>query len=103
MRTALLALLLAWGAPTQHIPPQPPPDFGSGSSGSGSGSAAVAPPVEAVHYDAMSRADFNSWAVRTNTPLYWIDDKNGNKAIDADEVAPLLFYPTDAGFWRDSS
>jgi len=50
-------------------------------------------------YDALSRADFNRWAVRTNTPVYWIEDTNQNGAIDPGEVAALLFYPSE-GHWQ---
>jgi hypothetical protein len=49
-------------------------------------------------YDALPRPDFNRWAARTNTPLYWIADGDGDRAIDADEVATLRFYPTE-GRW----
>jgi hypothetical protein len=44
-------------------------------------------------YAALSRADFNRWAVRQNLPVYWIADGNRNGQIDANEVAGLLFYP----------
>jgi hypothetical protein len=43
-------------------------------------------------YNAISRADFNRFAVRQNIPVYWIADTNNNKVLDADEVAPLEFY-----------
>lgn len=53
--------------------------------------AKLTPPTT---FDAMPRMELNRWAVRTNTPVYWIADGNANKTIDPDEVAPLLFYPT---------
>jgi hypothetical protein len=65
-------------------------------TGSGSGSAQPATGSKA----AISRADFNRFAVRLNLPVYWIVDGNGNGALDPDEVAPLLFYPT-VGHWVD--
>jgi hypothetical protein len=71
---------------------------GSGSSAAGSaGSAASAPSGAASadkRYGALPRPDFNRWAVRTNTPVYWIADTNHNESIEPDEVAALLFYPT---------
>ena len=42
--------------------------------------------------DAIERVEFNRLAVQLNLPIYWIADTNGNKAIDPDEAAPLLFY-----------
>lgn len=63
-----------------------------------SGSAAVATDDK---LDAVPRMDFNRIAVHLNLPVYWIEDKNTNKTIDADEVAPLLFYGQDAQWVRD--
>lgn len=45
-------------------------------------------------HDAMARTELNRWAVRENLPLYWTADANGDKNLDPDEVAGLLFYPT---------
>jgi hypothetical protein len=45
-------------------------------------------------YDQLERLRFNQLAVRANLPLYWKSDANNNKAIDPDEIATLLFYPT---------
>lgn len=64
------------------------------AAGAGSGSAAASEP----RYGALPRAELNRWAVRQNLPLYWIADANDNQQVDPDEVAPLLFYPTD-GAW----
>jgi hypothetical protein len=44
-------------------------------------------------YNALSRGDFNRFAVRENLPLYWIADTDQDHAVDPDEVADLLFYP----------
>ncbi len=66
----------------------------------------VAPPAPATTakapgaHDAIARGDFNRLAARFNLPLYWLADANGNKAVDADEVRSLLFYPT-AGAWTE--
>jgi len=78
----------------------------------GSGSAAVAAPTLApapapapappkppeASVGAISRADFNRWAVRLNLPVYWIADGDGDRQIDPDEVAALLFYPSEGGW-----
>lgn len=50
-------------------------------------------------YDAISRADFNRFAVRMNLPVYWIEDTNQNRTLDPDEVAPLLFYGGEPPVW----
>ena len=71
------------------LPSMPQPAEGSGQ---------LIPPPAPHRYDAVSRADFNRFAVRTNTPVYWIEDTNHDNAIDPGEVAALLFYPT-AGHW----
>ena len=69
------------GAPVAATPPAPVP------------APVPPPPPPGPPYGAMSRADFNRWAVRANLPVYWIADGNGNQQIDAGEVAALLFYP----------
>lgn len=56
------------------------------------GAAAAAAPAR----DQLTPAEFNALAVRLNIPLYWVGDKNGNKSVDDDEVASLLFYPGSA-------
>lgn len=55
----------------------------------GSGSAVVAP----VAKEQLSRLDFNRWAVRLNLPIFWIEDTDNDRVIDANEVTSLLFYP----------
>lgn len=62
--------------------------------------SASAAPAKAVKYDTLDRATFNRVAVQMDLPIYWIEDKNGNKAIDPDETASLLFYPVQ-GNWVD--
>jgi hypothetical protein len=51
----------------------------------------VAP--KAVVYDGIERMEFNRLAVRLNLPVYWKADSNDNKAVDADEIVSLRFYP----------
>ena len=64
----------------------------SGPSDSAKQPAAAAGPAR----DKLTPAEFNALAVRLNIPLYWIGDQNGNKSVDNDEVASLLFYPSSA-------
>ncbi len=85
MKRVLSALLLA----ACHSTPAPPV----------APAAPAAPPAAPRRYDAITRAELNRWAVRTNTPLYWTEDTNKNGALDPDEVAPLLFYPSE-GHWQ---
>jgi hypothetical protein len=105
MKRALSAVLLATAACHSTPPPQPPQDHADTLSGQTAvDSTAPAKPAApilpaATHkYDAISRAEFNRWAVRTNTPVYWIEDTNHDNAINADEVAKLLFYPTEGRY-----
>ncbi len=48
----------------------------------------------------LDRATFNRMAVRLNQPVYWVKDANGDGVVDPNEVAALLFYPTE-GAWVD--
>lgn len=69
----------------------------------GSGSAVATPaPAVAVgpKHDAISRTDFNRFAVRLDLPVFWTADMNHNSSIDPDETAALLFYPT-VGHWTE--
>lgn len=52
-------------------------------------------------YDQLPRADLNRWAVRQNLPVYWIADRDQDGQLDPDEVAALLFYPTQGDWVRD--
>ena len=81
MTRSLLPLLLVFSACKTRHEPEP---------------RVAPPPAMEPKYDQLSRADFNKFAVRQDFPIYWIADANGNKAIDPDEVALLLFYPTHA-------
>lgn len=87
----LLTLAALPGCKKREEPPMRQADTGSGSAG-----------VTADDkLDTVPRMDFNRVAVHMNLPVYWIEDKNTNKTIDADEVAPLLFYGQDAQWVRD--
>jgi hypothetical protein len=81
----LLVVVLAASACKKKQEPTP-------REGAGSGTGVAAPAPKA--HDAISRADFNKFAVRMNLPVYWIADENSNKVLDVNEVAPLLFYGT---------
>src|SRR5512145_1825824 len=52
-------------------------------------------------YARVERLAFNRAAVRLNLPVYWIADGNGNKRVDPDEIATLLFYPTATRWVKD--
>src|SRR5689334_7372741 len=65
---------------------------GPSDSAKQSSQAAAAPAAR----DKLTPAEFNALAVRLNLPLYWMGDTNGNKSVDDDEVARLLFYPGSA-------
>lgn len=62
---------------------------------------APAAPAAPKTYDALERTTFNQLAVRLNLPLFWADDRNGNKAVDPDEVRSLLFYPSYTAWVKD--
>ncbi len=96
MKRVLPAVLFAVACSS---PAEPPPAMPSPQA---SGSAAPIVPPATHKYDALARAEFNRWAVRLNAPVYWIEDKNHDGAIDPDEVASLLFYPTE-GRWSSAS
>ena len=92
MPRILVLLLLTFAAAACKKKQEPQP-----REGSGAGSAAVT----ASAHDTISRADFNKFAVRLNLPVYWTADANGNKSLDAGEVAPLLFYGSQPT-WTDN-
>jgi len=70
---------------------KPPPPHEGSDTPPGPG-----PTPAARKHDALSRTDFNRWAVRADLPVYWIADTNHDSSLDPGEVAPLLFYPTSA-------
>jgi hypothetical protein len=61
-----------------------------------SDSAKASSQAESAARDQLTPSEFNALAVRLNLPLYWAGDTNGNKSVDDDEVASLLFYPNPA-------
>lgn len=70
-KSLLLAFLVAQGfsASCAH-------DHSADGKGSGSASA----------YNAVPRADFNRISAELALPLFWVQDKNNNNAVDPDEV-----------------
>ncbi|HEX5064214.1 MAG TPA: hypothetical protein VFV99_32795 [Kofleriaceae bacterium] len=88
--TLVLLTLLAVSCKRRQEPqPREAPKTGSGSA------------AAAAAHDQIARPDFNRFAVRLNIPVYWIVDGNNNKVLDADEVAPLLFYGTSPTWTAD--
>jgi hypothetical protein len=77
--------------------PSTPPSSPSTTTGS---DVPASPKAADARKFAVDRAVFNETAYRLNLPLYWASDKNVDGAVDPDEVASLLFYPTD-GKWTD--
>ncbi|MBI1945273.1 MAG: hypothetical protein HYS27_06230 [Deltaproteobacteria bacterium] len=51
--------------------------------------------------DKVARADFNRRAAELFLPLFWIEDKNANQALDVDELAVLwgIGAPAPADAW----
>ncbi|HEV7553934.1 MAG TPA: hypothetical protein VGO00_00690, partial [Kofleriaceae bacterium] len=92
--TKYLTLVVALVACNHKKEPAPrdKPPVGSGSAAATTPDAGSKP----VTYDALPRADFNRLAVRENVPVYWIADANKDGKLQPDEVASLLFYPTQS-------
>ena len=88
---APLALSLLVSACASTPPPERPLDADPASASVAPLKDNSAPPRT---YDALDRPTFNRMTARLNLPLYWASDKNKNNAVDADEVATLLFFPT---------
>jgi hypothetical protein len=95
MKRALPAILFIAAC---HSSPAPTPPPAEPAPAAAPAPAAPLIPPATHKYDAISRVEFNRWAVRTNTPVYWSEDKDHDNAIDPDEVASLLFYGTE-GRW----
>jgi hypothetical protein len=51
-------------------------------------------PAPGGTYAALSRDDFNRLAQRLDLPLFWVQDRNGDGAVDPGEVVALLFFRT---------
>jgi hypothetical protein len=60
--------------------------------------ATATPPAPKKAYSEIPRLTFNQLAARHNLPLFWTSDRNNDGAIDPDEVASLMFYPSE-GKW----
>lgn len=102
---AAALVLSASAAACQHRrEPAPREKLGSAAAPAPAAAPAAAPapaPKPPAPAAALSRADFNRWAVRLNLPVYWIADGDGDAQIDPDEVAALLFYPTEGRWVED--
>src|SRR5262245_60399230 len=95
-RITLLAPIIVFSACADNPPPGPTPPAVTTTPGVVTTSAPTPiPPVPQPKYDALTREAFNQAALQQNLPLYWVSDKNGNNAVDPDEVVTLLFYPTE--------
>ncbi len=94
----LLFLVLASACHDKGSGAGPAASAAASASARASAAASVPPPPPPPLHGAIDREDLNRSAVRLNLPLYWMGDKNKNSEIDPDEVASLLFYPTE-GHW----
>ena len=94
-RSALALTLVAAAACGGTTAENPPPAAPAKTQAPTPVTAAPAAPAPRVHKD-LDRATFNKMAVRLNQPAYWASDADGDGAIDPEEVATLLFYPTSA-------
>ena len=66
---------------------------------SGGGTAPVAAQAPGT---SEARRGVNQLAARHNLPLFWKADRDGDGVADADEIMPLLFYPTSER-WKAAS
>jgi hypothetical protein len=78
----LLVLLLAAACRENSSAPAPAPAASTATT-----SVTPAPA-------ALTRDEFNQSALRMNLPLYWMNDANHDGAPQPDEIAALLFYPS---------
>ncbi|CAN5773763.1 hypothetical protein BH11MYX3_BH11MYX3_01410 [soil metagenome] len=95
--SALFALLVACSSKPGPAPQQPLPPAGAPAP-IVTASTPAEPSPPARRHDAISRAEFNRWAVRLNLPVYWIADANADGNLDSSEVASLMFYPRATSF-----
>jgi hypothetical protein len=70
----------------------PPPEFERREHPVLDASAATAEAAPSPALTRFDRASLNRWAVRANLPLYWVADRDGDGAVDPDEITTLLFY-----------
>ncbi len=90
---ALIPLLIACSSKPGPAPQQPAPTPVTAPT-----PTPVDPSAPARRHDAVSRSEFNRWAVRLNLPIYWIADANSDGNLDPAETASLMFYPKAPGF-----
>lgn len=57
--------------------------------------AAQAAQPAAPTYDRVPRMDFNRIAAELALPIFWVDDKNGNKTLDQDELSTYWGLKTE--------
>jgi len=99
-RLLVAATLLALGCEPgqQNTQKTWAPPLPSSSAAKPKAAVSAQPTKAKAAYAELDRAAFNRAASRLNAPVYWVQDKNQNKAVDPDEVASLLFFPT-VGTW----
>jgi len=56
------------------------------------------PDVHLERHDALSRAEFNRWALRQDLSMFWVADANHDGQLQPAELSALLFFPDD-GPW----
>lgn len=91
---ALLAACSSKSPPVTQPAPASPPMPEAPVATPAPAPTPVDPPPPPRKHDAISRTEFNRWAVRENLPVYWTADDNKDGNLDPSEVASLLFYPT---------
>lgn len=90
------AAVLALACTTTTVPPPPPAPPADPLDGPGPNAAG--PAGASNRYAEVDRATFNRFAARLNLPVYWVRDTDGDKAVDADEIASLLYFPTQGDY-----
>ncbi len=103
---SLLSLVALVGCGADPAPPPnvvTPVSSAPTASATTSASTVTNPPPAKVGWDRLERAAFNRAAVRANLPLYWTVDADKDGAIDPNEVASLLFYPTSTVWAKDGA
>ena len=91
------ALLAACGGGETQAPPPASPTTTANTATP----TTASPKASDSRKYAIDRSAFNEAAFRLNIPVYWAADKNGDGAIDGDEVKSLLFFPSEQA-WTDN-
>ena len=52
-------------------------------------------------HDALSRAEFNRWALRQDLSMFWVADANHDGQLQPEELTSLLFFPEDGPWVQD--